>query len=150
MAPFGETRLHGVFEVGVLSLGACIGMEVERGGGGRQTLVFALVKMMVFYHQRHHDVSPLMAVLGVDERVVEGRGFQNTHQNGCLVGGEFRRGGVEVGLARCLDAIAVAAEIHGVGIHGENIFLVVNQLNLGGDNPFLAFHDEHAQDGQVA
>ena len=150
MAPFGKACLHGVLEIGTLSSGACVGVVVERGGGACQLLVLTFRKMLVFHHERHDDIATLMAVFRVDDGVVSRGCLEDAHQHGRLVGGELGRCDVEIGLACRLDAIAVAAKVHGVGIHGEDFLLVIDHLYFGSQNPFLAFHDEHPQSGNVA
>ena len=104
----------------------------------------------MLHHQRHHHIAATMTVFRIEDGVVERSGFQNAHQHSRLVGGQFARSGVEVGLAGSLDAKAVAAEVHGVGIHRQDFFLLIHHLYFGGDNPFLALDNNHPQTGNVA
>lgn len=53
-------------------------------------------------------------------------------------------------MAGRFDTESVAAEVHGIEIHGQDVFLAVQHLNLDGSDPFLGFHDEQFYAGDIA
>ena len=75
--------------------------------------------------------------------VVCGCGFEHAHKCSRLCSRQIFGRDVEIGFAGRLNAVCRRTKIHRVGIHAEDSILVVAQLQLGGDNPFFGFHDEH-------
>ena len=106
--------------------------------------------MTVLQHIVQYHVAALQAVLRINARVIVGSGLQHTYQYGCLVGCQIFRCSAEVGFAGCFDAKGVGTEVHRVGIHGKNLLLAEEHLNLCGGNPLLAFHDEHFYSWNIA
>ena len=102
------------------------------------------------YHVIEYLIAPSLRVLGVGDRIIVGGGLQHTHQYCCLFGLQFSRGGVEIGLTCRLDTEGIRTEIHCVGIHGEDLFLVEEILQFTGDDPFLGLHDEHLHTGDLS
>ena len=124
----------------VVALNAVVELDVYLG----DRVVVGACHVAVAHHVAEHDVAAAQRVLGVGERVVVGGGFQHTHEHSRLLDGEILWRAVEVGLRCGLDAEGVATEVDGVGVHGENLVLVVRHLELGGYDPLLRLDDEHA------
>ena len=97
-----------------------------------------------------HGVAACQTVLGIGTRVVHRGGLEHTDQQGALLGGQLFRCCVEIGLGSGLDAVSVRAEVYGVGVHGDDLFLVEDRLQLGGDDPLLALDNENLQPGDLA
>ena len=89
-------------------------------------------------------------MFGVGAWIIIGGSLKHTYEYGSLIGSQFLRTYVEVGLCSCLDAIRVGTEIYSVGIHRDDFLLGVDSLQLGCYNPFLALDDENAQTGHLA
>ena len=97
-----------------------------------------------------HGVSAAQAVLGIEARVVVAGGFEQSDQCGCLFVGDGIGRGAEVGACCRLDAIGVAAEVYGVEVHGQNLFLREEPLQLCCHYPFLGLHDENPDAWQLS
>ena len=97
-----------------------------------------------------HGVAACQTVLGIGTRVVHRGGLEHTDQQGALLGGQFFRRGVEIGLGSRLDAVSVGTEVYGIGVHGDDLFLVEDRLQFGGDDPLLALDNENLQPGDLA
>ena len=75
---------------------------------------------------------------------VGGGGFEQTHQHRRLVDVELRWCLVEEGLGCSLHAEGVAAEIHGVEIHGDDFLFGVVVLQLHGYHPLAELGEDGA------
>ena len=76
-------------------------------------------------HVVQHGVTAFETVFGVQTRVVGAGGFEQSHEYGTFLHGELAGRFGEVGRCRRLDAVGVAAEVHRVGVHLQNLLLVV-------------------------
>ena len=130
-----EVRRHAV----VTGFESIFQVDGQRG----HRVILRLGQVSVLNHVFEYLVAAPQAVLGVDARVIGTGSLEQTHEHGALFEFEVARRGFEVGIGSCLDAVGVAAEVHGVGIHLEDFLLAVQDFQLGGDDPFLALHDEH-------
>ena len=101
-------------------------------------------------HILEHHIAAAQAVLGIELGIVGACSLEESHKHSRLLGVEVAWLHIEVGLCGSLDAIGVAAEIHGVGIHGENLLLGVEHFKLHGKNPLLALHDDNFQSRHLA
>ena len=97
-----------------------------------------------------HGVAACQTVLGIGTRVVHRGGLEHTDQQSALLGGQLFRCGVEIGLGSRLDAVGVRTEVYGVGVHGDDLFLVEDRLQLGGDDPLFALDNENLQPRDLA
>ena len=57
--------------------------------------------------------------------IVIGGSLEHAHKDGCFVGGEILGQLIEIGLGGSLDAKSIGTEINGVGVHRDNLLLVV-------------------------
>ncbi len=106
--------------------------------------------MSVLLCKVKHDVAALEGVVGIDEGVVIGSGLEHTHEDGGVLRLQVFGRTAEIGLAGSLDAESVGAEVNGVGILRQNLFLGEEELELVGGDPLLALHNEHLQSGDVS
>lgn len=53
-------------------------------------------------------------------------------------------------MAGCFDTEGVAAEVYGIEIHGQDVFLAVQHLDFDGSDPFLGFHNQQFYTGDIA
>ena len=150
LAPVFQVVGDGLAEVLRLSVVVFLHLEVEHDRLLLQFLEAVLTEVAVGHHVIEHGVAACQTVLWVGARVVVGCSLEHAHEHGNLVGGEFLRRGVEVSLGGSLDAVGVASEVHGVGIHGDDFLLRVDRLQLHGDDPLLALHDEDAEQRNFA
>ena len=116
----------------------------------RQRVVLLLGDVLQPEHIVQHHIAALKAALGIEARVVGRCCFQQSHQHRTLLDGEVLGCGIEVGLGSRLDAVAVAAEVHRIGIHREDFLFGIEHLNLHGKKHFLALHDYDFQPGHLA
>ena len=129
-----------------------VGLEgvLQVDGQCRYRVILLLRQVAVLDHILQHLVATAQAVLGIDTRIVGACGLEQSHQHGTLLDFQVLGGGPEVGVGRRLDAVGIAAEVHRVGIHLQDFLLAVEDFQFGGDDPFLALHDEHLHAGDVA
>ena len=106
----------------------------------RQRIVFLLGDVLQPQHIAQHHISALQTALGVEPRVVGRRSLQQAHQHCTLLDGEVFWRGVEVGFSCRLYAVAVATEIHCIGIHRKNLLFRIEHFNLHRKKHLLAFH----------
>ena len=97
-----------------------------------------------------HDVAALDGVVGIDEGIVVGGGLEHAYEDGGVLRLQVFGRTAEVGLAGGLDAKGVGAEVYGVGILRQDLFLGEEVFEFVGGDPFLALHDEHLQSGNVS
>ena len=107
-------------------------------------LVVRLRHVAMRHHIVEHGIATRHGVFGVRDRIIGSRGLEHSHEGGTLVGRQLTGFAVVIGLGRRHDTKGVVAEIYRVGIHRKNLLLGIDKLQLGGDNPLLALHDEHA------
>ena len=150
VAPFLEMLCHRLAEVCCLSVVWVVHLHVELQRNLRDGVVLRLREVAQSHHVVEHHIASFDAVLGVRNGVVCRRCLQHSHESGRLFYCHPLRGGVEVCLACGLYSKGICAEVHGVGVHRENLVLAVEELQFGGDNPLLALHYEHAYAWDVA
>ena len=101
-------RLHTIFQLDVQLL---------------QGVTLSSSDLVLPYQIVDHHIATFLTVLRIRDRIIIGSGLQHSHQYGGLLCFQLRRCGVEIGLTGCLDTKGIGSEIHGVGIHCEDIFL---------------------------
>ena len=106
--------------------------------------------MSVLPREVEHDVTAFEGVVGIDEGVVIGGGLEHAYEDGGVLRLQVFGRTAEIGLAGCLDAEGVGAEIDCVGILRQDLFFGEEVLELVGGNPLLALHDEHLQSRDVS
>ena len=149
-APFFQVVGQGLAEVGGLTVVDLLYAVVQFNLFDGEGVEGFLCQVSVLEHVVEHHVATAHAVVRMQPWVIGGRGLEHAHEDGSLVGGEVFGGNAEVGLTGRLDAERVGAEVHGVGIHGENLFFREVPFQLQGRYPFLAFHDQHLHPGDIA
>ena len=110
-----------------------------------QRVATLLRQVVVGNHILKHNVTSAQAVLWVSQWIVICSGLEHAYQHGSLLCGEVLGSGVEIGLCSRLNTEGIRAEVYGVGIHRDNLFLGEYGLKLGGDNPLLALDNENLQ-----
>ena len=150
LAPVCQIVSHSLAEVFGLSVVVFLHLEVELDRFLTEGVVFLAAQVTMAYHIVEHHVASFQTVFGVGAWIIIGGSLKHTYEYGSLIGSQFLRTYVEVGLCRCLDAIRVGTEIYSVGIHRDDFLLGVDSLQLGCYNPFLALDDENAQTGHLA
>ena len=92
---------------------------------------------------QNHIPTP-KTVLRIGNRVVVRSGFEHTYKYGGLFCGNIFRCCVEVSLTSRFDSKGIRAEVYGIGVHRNDVFLIVKHFEFQGNNPFLAFHYKYA------
>ena len=141
---------HRLAEVGCHAVVVGLDGILQVDGQRRHRVILVLRQVATFLHVLEHLVAAPQAVLGVDAGVIGAGGLQQAHEHGTLLEFKLLRRGLEVGVGRRLDAEGVAAKVDRVGVHLQDFLLAVEHLQLGGDNPLLALHDEHLHARDVA
>ena len=150
VAPFAQIVLYGLAEIGGLTIIGILDAIVEVDGHHFERVVGLLIDVSTTQHITQHYVAAIEAVLGMDARVVISGGLQHAHEDSSLVGSQVLGCGAEVSLAGCLDAEGVRTEVHGVGIHRQDLLFAEIHFQFGGRNPLLGLHDEHLDAGDVS
>ncbi|MNN36540.1 hypothetical protein D3C81_1504410 [compost metagenome] len=102
-----------------------------------QLLVARLVDDVVLAHLPQHHVAALQRAFWIADRVVVIRALEHANQGGAFQDIEARRGLVEIGAGRHLDAVGVVQERHRIQIRFEDFRLAVGGLDLEGRDQLL-------------
>ena len=150
LAPLLEMLGDGLAEVESLAVVVLLDAIVEQDGFLAKGVVAGFRQVAALHHVAQHQIATLQAVVGMRDGVVGRCGLEHSHEHGSLFQLEVLRRGVEVGLAGRLDAEGIRAEVDGVGIHRQNLFLRIEVLELERHQPLLGLRDEHAHAGNAA
>ena len=124
LAPVLQMVLHGFAEIERLSVVVVLNAIVQFDGLDLQRVVGLLCEVAMLEHVVQHYIAAVQRIFGIDARIIISGGFQQSYQDGGLVGCQVLRSRAEVGLCSCLDAKSVGTEVNGIGIHGEYLLLV--------------------------
>ena len=139
---------HGLAEIQGVSLLLGFGGEVQFDGQGLEGVAFGTAEVLVLVHILQHHVAAPERGFGIYARIVRAGGLEEADKHGGLFGFQVARLFIEIGTRGRLDAVGVAAEVNGVGVHRQYLVLVVEQFEFDGYQHLLALLDEdaHARD----
>ena len=123
---------------------------MQRRGLVFHAVVGGTVEVAVNHHIVEHHIAARHASLRILLGIVTRSGFQQAHERGALVNREAIGGGVVIGACGGFDTECAIAEVHCVGIHGDDLVFRKLRLNHQRQQNFLGFHNQDAQARNLA
>ena len=99
--------------------------------------------VMMVIDKLHHRVPALKTVLGIESGIIVTGRLEQSHQRCRLLVGKCIGRRSEISSCCRLDAIGVAAEVDGIQIHRQDVFLRKDPLELQCHNPLLGLHHQN-------
>ena len=99
--------------------------------------------VMMVIDKLHHRVPALKAVLGIESGIIVTGRLEQSHQCCRLLVGKGIGRRSEISSCCRLDAIGIAAEVNGVQIHRQDVFLREDPLELQRHNPLFGLHHQN-------
>ncbi len=137
-------------EVERLTIIVLLNLVIELHRQLAEGVAVVLREVVIGHHITKHRIATGRTVLRIRTGIIHGGRLEHADKRGSLLDGELLGSGVKVGFGSCLHTKRIGTEVHRVGVHRDNLLLAVHGLQLRGNDPLLALHNQYLQSGNLA